>query len=133
MELTEDEKHKRKADLRESGMLKLQGKDYLPVAHRIASVRIDHPDWTIETGFETVGEHLVARAAVADGTRRTLATATKMVKFDGRGPAAKYPLEVAETGAIGRALGLCGYGTLAGEFEEGDQISDAPVETKRKW
>jgi hypothetical protein len=38
-------------------------------------------------------------------------------------------IEKAETGAIGRALAMCGYGTLqAPEFDEGERIADAPVE-----
>ena len=35
----------------------------------------------------------------------------------------------AETGAVGRALAMCGYGTLqAPEFDEGERIADAPLE-----
>jgi hypothetical protein len=37
-------------------------------------------------------------------------------------------LEKAETGAIGRALALCGYGTqFAPELEEAERIVDSPV------
>ena len=44
---------------------------------------------------------------------------------------ARFPeyIEKAETGAIGRALAMCGYGTLqAPEFDEQDRLADAPVE-----
>jgi hypothetical protein len=43
-------------------------------------------------------------------------------------------IEKAETRAVGRALAMCGYGTLqAPEFNEGERIADAPVEkTKSK-
>jgi hypothetical protein len=38
-------------------------------------------------------------------------------------------IEKAETGAIGRALAMCGYGTLqAPEFDEQDRLADMPVE-----
>ena len=38
-------------------------------------------------------------------------------------------IEKAETGAIGRALARCGYGTLqAPEFDEQHRLADAPVE-----
>ena len=38
-------------------------------------------------------------------------------------------IEKAETGAIGRALAMCGYGTLqAPEFDEQDRLADAPLE-----
>jgi hypothetical protein len=37
-------------------------------------------------------------------------------------------IEKAETGAIGRALAMCGYGTLqAPEFDEQDRLANAPV------
>jgi len=38
-------------------------------------------------------------------------------------------IDKAETGAIGRALAICGYGTLqAPEFDEQDRLADSPVE-----
>ena len=40
-------------------------------------------------------------------------------------------IEKAETGAIGRALAMCGYGTLqAPGFDEQDRLADTPVEKK---
>jgi ribosomal protein S27AE len=37
-------------------------------------------------------------------------------------------MEKAETGSVGRALSLCGYGTqFASELEEGQRIVDAPI------
>ena len=37
-------------------------------------------------------------------------------------------IEKAETGAIGRALAKCGYGTLqAPEFDEQERLADTPV------
>lgn len=123
----------RKRQVRELGTLKLQGKDYLQVAHRVLIFRTDHPTASIRTSFEPVGEFLVARAEVISADGDLWSTAIKSVQPGGKGPAAKYPLEMAETGAIGRALGLCGYGTLSGDLDEGDQIADAPQDTKRKW
>lgn len=141
MELNEQidtEAAEKKKQLRSSSTIKLQGKEYLQVAGRVAMVRVDHPGWSIMTGFEQVkidpaDDHpvVVARASITDENGAVLATATKTVRREGRGPASKYPLEMAETGAIGRALALCGYGTLSGDLDEGDQIADAPV--TRKW
>ena len=38
-------------------------------------------------------------------------------------------IEKAETGAMGRALAMCGYGTLqAWEFDEQERSADTPVE-----
>ena len=41
-------------------------------------------------------------------------------------------IEKAETGAIGRALAMCGYGTLqAPEFDKQDRPADASVEKQK--
>lgn len=105
-------------------MVKLQGKDYLPVAARVVWMRQDHPEWSIITEPVVIGDAIYMRATVTGGGS-ILATAHKVV--GGRkGPGAAYPVEAAETGAVGRALGLCGYGTLSGDLDEGDEISDTP-------
>jgi hypothetical protein len=54
------------------------------------------------------------------------ATAYKMEK------AVDFPdyIEKANTGAVGRALGMIGYGTqYAPEFNEGNRLADAPVDS----
>lgn len=108
-------------------MLKLKGKDYLPVAPRVVMFRKDHPSATITTDTKQVGEDWYVFAAVAvDGN--LLATAHKRVRHGNRGPAGDFPVETAETGAVGRALALCGYGTLSGDLDEGEEIADAPVD-----
>ena len=120
-------------DFKQDHMMKLQGKDYLPVAPRVLMFRKDHPEAVIHTQVQVVGEDTYVYAIVGPPGMQTgaaaWATAHKRVKKGGKGPAAHWPLETAETGAIGRALALCGYGTLAGELDEGDQLADAPVES----
>lgn len=110
-------------------MVKLQGKDYLLVAARVLWARQEHADWSIVTEPTLIGDAIYMRATIMDGDGRVLATAHKAVRRDGRGAVGQYPVEAAETGAIGRALGLCGYGTLAGDLGEDDaEIADAPVQ-----
>lgn len=105
------------------------GKMYLPVAPRVAWFRKEHPDWTIETEPLNIDwEHGVAmfRAVIRDSEGRIIATGTKaesvhsFVDF----------IEKAETGAIGRALAVAGYGTLqALDLDEGveqGEVVDAP-------
>lgn len=107
-------------------MISLKGKDYLPVAPRVVMFRVDHPTWGIHTEPVTIGDNLFICATVCDEHGIPVATAHKQVKPDKRGPAADWPVETAETGAVGRALALCGYGTLSGDLDEGDQLADAP-------
>ncbi|MFQ3610488.1 MAG: hypothetical protein SNJ72_03240 [Fimbriimonadales bacterium] len=95
------------------------GRHYLPVAARVAWFRDEHPDWSIETHpLHTDLEQGVAvfQAVVKDVSGRVIASATKM---ETRTDFPDY-LEKAETGAVGRALALCGYGTqFAPELSEG--------------
>ncbi len=108
------------------GILSLKGKDYLQVAHRVVRFRNMNPDATIYTEVEAVGDRHYVKATIAEGYD-VRATAYKEVKTGGRGAAAQYPLECAETGAIGRALALCGFGTLSGDLDESDQLADSPL------
>jgi hypothetical protein len=112
--------------------INLKGKQYLPVAPRIAWFREEHPDWTIMTYAvpELSGiDYCTFAAEIHDASGRLIA---KAHKTEHEKHFADYR-EKAETGAIGRALALCGYGTLfAQELEEpitpaGDmRIVDAP-------
>lgn len=107
----------------------LKGKAYLPVAPRIAYFREAHPGHAIVTDVTIVdGEPRMVRASIVDDGGRILATAHKTVT-----PFAGGAVEKAETGAIGRALSLCGIGTLlALDFDEGDEIADAPIDPPAK-
>lgn len=107
-------------------LLNLRGKDYLEVKYRVVWFREEHPDWSIETAFvATDDESACARAVIRDVSGRVLATSHKTENVKG------FPdfLEKAETGAIGRALALVGYGTAfcADELDEGQRIVDAPA------
>jgi hypothetical protein len=100
--------------------------DYLPVAPRIAWFRKEHPDWSIITKImQLVDKAVIMKAIIKDASGRIIATARKRETQNG------FPdyIEKAETGAIGRALAMCGYGTLqAPEFDECERLADAPVE-----
>lgn len=100
--------------------------DYLPVAARIAWFRKEHPYWSIVTDIEELANKaVVMKATIKDMTGNVIATARKKETEIG------FPdyIEKAETGAIGRALAMCGYGTLqAPEFDEQERLADSPVE-----
>lgn len=107
-------------------VLNLRGQDYLEVKYRLVWFREEHPDWSIETEFVTLTERAaLARAILKDESGRVIATAHKAETSTG------FPdfMEKAETGAIGRALALIGYGTqfCADELDEGDRIVDSPA------
>jgi len=109
-------------------LMNLRGRDYLEVKFRLVWFREERPTWRIETEILTfTPEMAYARAQIKDNDGNVMAMAHKMETKKG------FPdyLEKAETGAIGRALALVGYGTqfCADELDEGDRIVDSPAET----
>ncbi len=96
----------------------------------MVSFREEHPDWSIETEFISVTESAAyVRATVRDEKGRIIATSHKFENSQGF---ADF-IEKAETGAIGRALALIGYGTqfCADELDEGKRIVDSPIEIQQ--
>ncbi len=106
-------------------LLNLRGKDYLQVAHRLVWFREEHPAWSIETEPLTIQpDYAIFTARVKDETGRVIATGTKHETKQGFFDF----IEKAETGSIGRALALCGFGTqFAPELDEGERIVDSPI------
>jgi hypothetical protein len=107
-------------------LLNLRGKQYLEVKYRLVWFREDHPDWSIETELISVTDvSAYAKAIVRDETGRIIATSHKFESIQG------FPdfIEKAETGSIGRALALIGYGTqfCADDLDEGKRIVDSPI------
>lgn len=109
-------------------MMNLKGKQYLPVAPRIVAFREVNPAWSIITEPTSINDAPFCRATIMDDTGRVISTAHKAVTSFAGGA-----FEKAETGAIGRALSLCGFGTIAAlDMDEGEDISDAPVAAPAK-
>jgi hypothetical protein len=103
------------------------GKRYLPVAARLIWFRNEHPDWAIETHplhLDMDAGVAVYQATIKDAEGRVIAMASKM---ETRQSFADF-VEKAETGAVGRALAMCGYGTqfAVHELDEGERVVDAP-------
>lgn len=110
-------------------VLNLRGKEYLEVKYRLVWFREEHPDWSIETELVSVTDKSAcAKATIKDSEGRLIATSHKFENERG------FPdfIEKAETGAIGRALALIGFGTqfCADDFSEGERIVDSPVDAR---
>lgn len=107
-------------------LMDIHGKKYLQVAYRLVWFREEHPNWAIKTGIIKLAKGaVIMQAKIFNETGSLIATAHKREDIKGF---TDY-IEKAETGAIGRALGMCGYGTqYEPEFDEGDErIADAPI------
>jgi hypothetical protein len=111
-------------------LINLKGKDYLQVAHRLIWFNEVSSNFTINTELLLVtDDQTVARAQIQvlgpNGEVIKQASATKReTKKD-----FSDHTEKAETGAIGRALALMGYGTqfAIADLDEGDRLADSPV------
>jgi len=111
-------------------LVNLKGKDYLQVAHRLVWFNEASTKFNILTDFLVVNdEQTIARATVSvydeAGSLIKTAQATKReTKKD-----FSDHTEKAETGAIGRALALMGYGTqfAIADLDEGNRLADSPV------
>ncbi|WP_395145599.1 hypothetical protein [Armatimonas sp.] len=100
-------------------LIKVQGnREYLPVSARLIWFRSEHPDWGIVTEAVEINhekQFAVFRASIFNEEGRLIATATKKEDVKGFGDF----IEKAETGSVGRALAMCGYGAqFAPELEE---------------
>ena len=114
-------------------LLNHKNKEYLQVMHRIQWFRSEHPTGILKTTMlshqgEGQTEYAVFKTEVyVDTDRGPMCIATGHKKETRAG--FDDFMEKAETGSIGRALALCGYGTVfaADEFEEGNRLADSPV------
>lgn len=109
-------------------LMNIKGKDYLQVQHRLIWFREERPEWGIETELILFSPDVTtAKAVIRDNTGRIIAMAHKTEDRKGFGD----HLEKAETGSIGRALALCGFGTqfTAFDLDEGDRLADSPSPT----
>lgn len=95
----------------EIGKMKLGSKEYAPVNERIKAFRKVYPTGTIETYIEEKNDDFITmKAVVYDENRKTLATGRASERKKDTGINATKLIENCETSAIGRALGIAGFG-----------------------
>jgi hypothetical protein len=111
-------------------LMNLKGKDYLMVAYRLQWLVEEEKNFRIESHFHQItDEQTVCTALVSllneKGEVVKSATGTK------RETKKDFPdhTEKAETGAVGRALAMLGYGTqfAISDLDEGTRLADAPL------
>lgn len=111
-------------------LINLKGKGYLMVAHRLQWMNEEESNFHIEsTILQITEEYTVTKVTVAifdqNGKLKKQASATKReTKSD-----FSDHTEKSETGALGRALAMLGYGTqhAMADLDEGSRIVDSPM------
>lgn len=112
-------------------LINLKGKEYLPVADRVMWFVEENVNYEITTEYQNLTEESV----VAHTTVVLFGEGNKLIKkVTGTKQEDKKGfndfIEKAQTGSLGRALAMLGYGTqfTADELDEGTRIVDAPRE-----
>lgn len=115
-------------------LLNLKGKPYLQVAHRLVWFRELHGNGIIKTsiidkGGEGKDSFATFKAEIFIDLGQGPVLVATAHKTETRGGFPDY-LEKAETGAIGRALAIAGFGTqfTGDELDEGDRLADSPID-----
>ena len=114
-------------------VLNLRGGAYIQVKDRIQWFREEHPTALIKTQLlEHQNEACIFKAEIylPDSKSGQLVLVSTGHKSESKQGFTDY-LEKAESGSVGRALLMLGYGTqMSNELDEGDRIVDAPVPTE---
>lgn len=101
---------------------------YLQTAHRILWFRTENPLGRITTDLVQVEPFPVMRATVSTADGMILATAYGSAQPKAGSVYAGREIEKAETAAVGRALGMAGYGTQFDGDSDDDNLADSPME-----
>ena len=99
----------------------IKGKDYAEVNQRIKAFRMVEPNGTITTDIVSLSNGVcVIKATIYDGNNHELATGHAYEKEDSTFINKTSYIENCETSAVGRALGMCGFGidTSIASYEE---------------
>lgn len=89
----------------------IKGKDYAEVNQRIKAFRMVYPQGTIQTQMISNENGVcIFQAKVYDNLNRLLGTGTAYEKEDSSFINKTSYIENCETSAVGRALGMCGFG-----------------------
>lgn len=103
----------------------IRGKEYATVAERIAAFRKVYPDGKIDTHITKLEEGLcIITARVWNDEGNLLATGTAYEKEGSSNINRTSFIENCETSAVGRALGMAGFG-LIGAVATADEINRA--------
>ena len=102
--------------------INIHGKEYITVAERVKAIHENEKSFSIET--ELVSQNPVVIKATVKTPKGTF-TGISYANFD-KAIEKQSPYEVAETSAVGRALGFAGYGIVE-DIASADEMIKAGV------
>lgn len=106
--------------------INIHGKEYMPVSERVLLAHQDCKQISINTEILNTGEIVVVKATVITpkGTFTGISAANPAKAIE-----KMSPYEVAETSAVGRALGFAGYGIVEGIASADEVVKATTPET----
>lgn len=103
----------------------VKGKQYAPVTERIKAFRMIHPEGGISTEIVSIADGVcVIRAIVTTSEGQILGTGTAYEKESSSYINKTSYIENCETSAVGRALGMAGYG-IDGSMASAEELLNA--------
>ncbi len=107
----------------DTGVVQIHGKTYHTVAGRIATFRVEHPEYTIYTTLISADdERVVMKAAIKDGDNIISTGYAEEVRGSSNINSTSA-LENCETSAVGRALAF--FGLAGTEIASADEVANA--------
>lgn len=95
--------------------INIKGKEYVPVVERVKEFHKLHPTGTIETSIVSYeNDRVTVKAIVFFGGESSATFTGHSQALYGKGMMGDVALEIAETSAIGRALGFANIGLIDG-------------------
>jgi hypothetical protein len=110
----------------------VKGKAYAEVNQRIKAFRMVHPDGSIETDILTLVDGVVTmKATVKDANGKLLGTGLAQEKEKSSFINKTSFIENCETSAVGRALGMCGFG-IDTSIASAEELQNALLNQNKK-
>lgn len=110
----------------------VKGKDYAEVNQRIKAFRMVYPQGTIKTEMvSNVNGICIFKAEVLDQDAKVLATGTAYEKENSSLINKTSYIENCETSAVGRALGMCGFG-IDTSVASAEEVQNAMANQNKK-
>lgn len=108
--------------------INIKGKEYAPVVERVKEAHAQDKELSIETEVVEFGNRVSVKAIVIFKGKKF--TGHSQAPY-GKGMMGEVALEVAETSAVGRALGFANIGLIDG-IASADEMRKAGVRTEAK-
>lgn len=108
----------------------IKGKEYAEVNQRIKAFRMVHPNGTITTDIINIENGIVLmKASITDDEGRLIGTGYAYEKEKGSFINQTSYIENCETSAVGRALGMCGFG-IDTSVASAEEVQNAIINQK---